>query len=45
MARIPDLKEFARRFDLTLISIEDLIKYRRRSEVLMTIVPGLCPLG
>jgi 3,4-dihydroxy 2-butanone 4-phosphate synthase/GTP cyclohydrolase II len=35
MARMPDLREFAREHDLTLISIEDLIRYRRRSEVLV----------
>jgi 3,4-dihydroxy 2-butanone 4-phosphate synthase/GTP cyclohydrolase II len=35
MARLPDLREFARRHGLTLISIEDLITWRRRSEVLV----------
>ncbi len=35
MARLPDLREFAREHDLTLISIEDLIRYRRRSEALV----------
>jgi 3,4-dihydroxy 2-butanone 4-phosphate synthase/GTP cyclohydrolase II len=35
MARLPDLAEFARRHDLTLVSIEDLIRYRRRYENLV----------
>jgi 3,4-dihydroxy 2-butanone 4-phosphate synthase/GTP cyclohydrolase II len=35
MARLPDLRQFAARHQLTLISIEDLIRYRRRSEVLV----------
>ena len=35
MARLPDLREYANRHGLTLISIEDLIKYRRHFEVLV----------
>jgi 3,4-dihydroxy 2-butanone 4-phosphate synthase / GTP cyclohydrolase II len=35
MARLPDLARFARRHELTLISIADLIQYRRQREVLV----------
>jgi len=35
MARLPELMRVAREFDLRLISIADLIIYRRRSEVLV----------
>ena len=35
MARLSDLTELARRFDLKLIAIADLIKYRRRTEKLI----------
>jgi len=35
MARLPDLATFARTHDLRLISIADLIEYRRRREVLV----------
>jgi 3,4-dihydroxy 2-butanone 4-phosphate synthase/GTP cyclohydrolase II len=35
MARLPDLVSFARRHSLKIISIEDLIRYRRRSEKLV----------
>jgi 3,4-dihydroxy 2-butanone 4-phosphate synthase/GTP cyclohydrolase II len=35
MARLPDLARFAKEHDLRLISIADLIKYRRRREVLV----------
>ncbi len=38
MARLPDLEKFAQKFDLTLISISDLIGYRRRSELLVKMV-------
>jgi 3,4-dihydroxy 2-butanone 4-phosphate synthase/GTP cyclohydrolase II len=38
MARLPDLKRFVKKFDLKLISIADLISYRRRSEVLVKLV-------
>ncbi len=36
MARLPDLIEVAREFDLRLISIADLIEFRRKREVLVT---------
>jgi 3,4-dihydroxy 2-butanone 4-phosphate synthase/GTP cyclohydrolase II len=36
MARLPELIEVARRFDLKLISIADLIEHRRQREVLVT---------
>ncbi|MNH34735.1 Riboflavin biosynthesis protein RibBA [compost metagenome] len=32
MARLPDLAELAQKHDLKLISIEDLIAYRKRNE-------------
>ncbi|WP_028784185.1 bifunctional 3,4-dihydroxy-2-butanone-4-phosphate synthase/GTP cyclohydrolase II [Thalassobacillus devorans] len=32
MARVPDLRKMADEFDLTMITIEDLIKYRNRYE-------------
>jgi 3,4-dihydroxy 2-butanone 4-phosphate synthase / GTP cyclohydrolase II len=35
MARLPDLEAFARQHGLTLVSIADLIAYRRRSELLV----------
>jgi 3,4-dihydroxy 2-butanone 4-phosphate synthase / GTP cyclohydrolase II len=35
MARLPDLVEMAKRFNLKLISIEDLIKYRTNKEKLV----------
>jgi 3,4-dihydroxy 2-butanone 4-phosphate synthase / GTP cyclohydrolase II len=35
MARLPDLRQVAEAFGLTLISIADLIEYRRRREVLV----------
>ena len=35
MARLPQLREIARRFDLKLISIEDLVAYRMRTERLV----------
>ncbi|RMD87872.1 MAG: bifunctional 3,4-dihydroxy-2-butanone-4-phosphate synthase/GTP cyclohydrolase II [Calditrichaeota bacterium] len=35
MARIPRLKELARQFDLKIITIKDLIEYRRRKEKLV----------
>ncbi len=35
MARVPELAELARRFDLKLITIADLIKHRRRTEKLI----------
>lgn len=36
MARLPQLKAIAEKFDLKLISIEDLIQYRLRNESLIT---------
>ena len=35
MARLPDLVEVARRFDLKIISIDDLVAYRMRNERLV----------
>lgn len=35
MARLPDLAEMAKRLDLKLVTIADLIKYRRRTEKLV----------
>jgi 3,4-dihydroxy 2-butanone 4-phosphate synthase / GTP cyclohydrolase II len=35
MARLPQLKEIAKRFDLKLISIKDLIEYRLQQETLI----------
>ncbi|MBA4543090.1 MULTISPECIES: bifunctional 3,4-dihydroxy-2-butanone-4-phosphate synthase/GTP cyclohydrolase II [Thermoactinomyces] len=35
MARVPDLIELARTFDLKLITIQDLIQYRRQKETLI----------
>ncbi len=35
MARLPDLKEFAKKYDIKLITIRDLIAYRRRNEKLI----------
>ncbi len=36
MARLPDLLEVAKRFDLKIISIEDLIEYRLKHDSLIT---------
>ena len=36
MARMPELREFAAKHDLALISIADLVEYRRRTERLLT---------
>jgi 3,4-dihydroxy 2-butanone 4-phosphate synthase/GTP cyclohydrolase II len=33
MARVPDLLEFAKKHDMKMISIEDMIEYRRRTEL------------
>jgi 3,4-dihydroxy 2-butanone 4-phosphate synthase/GTP cyclohydrolase II len=33
MARVPDLVEFAKKHDMKMISIEDMIEYRRRTEL------------
>ncbi len=35
MARLPELKEIAKKFDLKLVSIKDLIAYRMRTETLI----------
>lgn len=35
MARLPKLKEMAEKFDLKIISVKDLIEYRRRTEKLI----------
>ena len=35
MARLPELREMSERFGLTLVSIEDLISYRQRTEKLV----------
>lgn len=36
MARLPDLKIFAKEHKLKLVSIEDLIKYRKKHDLLLT---------
>jgi GTP cyclohydrolase II/3,4-dihydroxy-2-butanone 4-phosphate synthase len=36
MARLPELQEIAKKFDLKIISIKDLIEYRLRTESLVT---------
>ena len=36
MARLPELEALAARFDLKMITVADLIKYRRRHELLIT---------
>ena len=38
MARLPDVREFAKKFNLKLICIADLISYRRRNERLISLV-------
>ena len=38
MARLPDLKKFAKTHNLKIISIEDLIEYRRKNEKLIELV-------
>ncbi len=38
MARVPQLMEFAARFDLKIITIEDLIHYRMQREALVRVV-------
>ena len=38
MARLPDLERFAKKYDLPLISIADLIRYRRQNEKLVRLV-------
>ncbi|UTE76002.1 bifunctional 3,4-dihydroxy-2-butanone-4-phosphate synthase/GTP cyclohydrolase II [Rossellomorea sp. KS-H15a] len=36
MARVPELMKLAEKWDLKIISIEDLIRYRRKKEMLVT---------
>ncbi|MGH0945275.1 bifunctional 3,4-dihydroxy-2-butanone-4-phosphate synthase/GTP cyclohydrolase II [Bacillus mycoides] len=36
MARVPELMQYAKQFDLKMITIEDLISYRRHHETLIT---------
>jgi 3,4-dihydroxy 2-butanone 4-phosphate synthase/GTP cyclohydrolase II len=38
MARLPDLERFAKKHDLPIISIAELIRYRRRNEKLVRLV-------
>lgn len=38
MARLPDLQTFAEQHDLRIISVQDLIAYRRRTEMLVRMV-------
>ncbi|MBM4178666.1 MAG: bifunctional 3,4-dihydroxy-2-butanone-4-phosphate synthase/GTP cyclohydrolase II [Ignavibacteria bacterium] len=38
MARVPDLQTMARQHDLKMISVQDLIAYRRRTEQLVSMV-------
>jgi len=38
MARLPDLERFAKKHDLPLISIADLIRYRRQNEKLVRLI-------
>lgn len=35
MARVPDLEKYAERFNLKLVTIKDLVEYRRKKEVLV----------
>ena len=35
MARLPELKKIAQKFDLKIITIEDLISYRMKHETLI----------
>lgn len=35
MARVPDLMDYAKKFDLKLITIKDLVEYRHKKEVLI----------
>ncbi|NIA29005.1 MAG: bifunctional 3,4-dihydroxy-2-butanone-4-phosphate synthase/GTP cyclohydrolase II [Actinobacteria bacterium] len=38
MARMPELKKIAKKFDMPIISVRNLIEYRRRKEVLVKLV-------
>lgn len=35
MARVPDLQQYAKRFNLKMITIKDLVEYRRKKDVLV----------
>jgi 3,4-dihydroxy 2-butanone 4-phosphate synthase / GTP cyclohydrolase II len=41
MARVPRLMEFAKRFDLKIVTVRDLIAYRRRNERLVRCVASV----
>jgi 3,4-dihydroxy 2-butanone 4-phosphate synthase/GTP cyclohydrolase II len=41
MARVPRLMEFAKRFDLKIVTVRDLIAYRRRTERLVRCVASV----
>ena len=41
MARLPDLLEFATKHDLKVVSIADLVKYRKQSESLISTVESI----
>lgn len=46
MARVPELLEFAARYDLKVITIADLIEYRRKQEKLVVrVADALLPTG
>jgi 3,4-dihydroxy 2-butanone 4-phosphate synthase/GTP cyclohydrolase II len=46
MARVPELQEIARKFDLKIITIADLIEYRRRTERLIRrVATTMLPTG
>lgn len=38
MARVPDLMEYVQKFDLKIITIKDLIEFRRKNELLIKLV-------
>ena len=42
MARLPELMEFAKKHDMKIVSIADLIEYRRRNEKLVERVSTAC---
>ena len=43
MARLPELREFAKRHDLVLVSIRDIINYRIRHETLVEVAAARLP--
>src|SRR6266704_2211770 len=45
MARVPQLSRFARRHDIPLVAIADLIAYRLRTESVVKRVPSQCLTG